>query len=187
MGRLGYAGYDRDGRAISGIVDGLRFSAGLRKSSVRATFTIPEEVKFAAVMLESSYDTEIFFEDVEAEFYGRRSAGEHLTIAGETVVPLADGRFYRSGELGALPFGAVLQVDDEIEFTLEEFPDRLWRIRSFDRNHCKVKLKHDREGIWPFYRYEAEVEIELRSPGQSRVVLENGSGRQVTVIVSSGK
>lgn len=188
MGRLGYAGYDSSGKLISGKSDGVRFSAGRRKSSVRATLALPAEVKFVSVMLESASGAEIFFEDVEAEFQGRRPAGEALNVNGEAAVPLADGRCYRLNELGALPFSALLNSeDDDIEFVLEEFPDKLWRVLSFDRNHCKVGLKHDRDGIWPFYRYEAEVEIEARVPGKSRVVLENSSGRRVTVIVSSVK
>ena len=177
MGRLSYTAFDQDGKAIAFREDGVRFSAQVRKSKVRARLAVPPQAHFIAVTLESGSGAKIVFEDVEAEF--EPPYRKDTPVNG--TVQLTNERFYKLTDLTALPFAATLAPRQDIDFELEEVPGKFWQVESFDANVCRVKVEHDRDGIWPMRRYKAEIEIDALRPGETEVVFSNPDGKKVTV------
>ncbi len=187
MGRLGYASFDRNGKLLAPYADGIRVSAVSRRSKVRASLPVAENAAFVAVVLVSDSGSTVVFEDVEAEFYGVRSSGTPAVMDKVQVIPLADDGFYRFNDLGSIPYGVVLTPGGDVEFELEAAELDRWKVISFDRKVCRVKLEHDRKGVWPFKSYRAEVEIEGITPGSCFVELSSASGRKMKIFVTVKK
>ena len=183
MGRLGYASFDRNGKLLTSYADGIRVSAVARRSKVRASLPVAENAAFVAVVLVSDSGSTIVFEDVEADFYGVRSSGKAVVIKNVPVIPLADDGFYRFKDLGSVPYGISLKRDGDVEFELEAGEGEPWQVISYDRKVCRVKLEHDRKGVWPLTSYRAEVEIEGVAPGSCYVELATSAGRKMKIFV----
>ena len=177
MGRLSYDAFDKDGKAIAFREDGVRFSAQMRKSKIKATLNIPPEAAFVAITLESGVNSKITFEDVEAEF----TPPFRKDIPVNGTVALTDERFYHLTDLTKLPFAATLGVGKDIDFELEEPQGSPWQVMSYNADLCRVKIEHDIDGIWPLRRYKAEIEIEARNPGETEIVFSNQSGQKAVV------
>lgn len=184
MGRFGYAAFDRKGKLIKAYADGASISAVRRRSKVKISLPLAADTAFVAIVLESGKKSTVAFEDVEAEFKGTRVNSSGVVVDGRAVIPLADDGFYKLSDLGALPFGVTLTRGSDIEFELEEKSDDRWEVRLCNRKLCHVKLKHDRDGVWPFVTYKAEIEIEAVAPGVCEIVLLSTSGRRVNVVVT---
>ena len=72
-----------------------------------------------------------------------------------------------------------LPVGSDIDFDLGEDPagGSYWKVLSYDPNICRVKLEHDQDGVWPFRRDKAEIELKAICPGTTDVVFGNGAKR----------
>lgn len=183
MGRMGYAAFDRNGKLLTAYADGVSFSAVSRRSKVRASLPVADNAAFVAVVLVADNGSIVMFEDVDAEFHGVRTSGSSVVMKGVAVIPLANDRFYRFKELGNIPFGITLVRGGDVEFDVEAAERDLWQVTSYDRKVCRVKLEHDRKGVWPFKSYRAEVEIEGVAPGSCYVELTSSSGKKMKVFV----
>lgn len=96
---------------------------------------------------------------------------------------LQDDRYYSFGSLGADEhFEISLPVGSDIDFELgEDVSSNLyWRVVSYDSNVCRVKFEHDQDGVFPFRRDKAEIELKAIGRGTTAVVFSCG-GKQVTV------
>ena len=183
MGRLGYAAFDRNGKVLTPYADGVSVSAVARRGKVRASLPVADSAAFVAVVLVSDSGARVVFEDVEAEFHGVRTSGGSVVMKNVAVIPLADDGFYRFKDLGRVPFGITLERGGDVEFDVEAAERDCWQVTSYDRKVCRVKLEHDRKGIWPFHSYRAEVEIVGVAPGSCYVELTSTSGRKMKVFV----
>ena len=99
-------------------------------------------------------------------------------------MPLIDDKFYPLSALATYPFSTTLLPGGDIEFELEEKKDDLWQVSSFDRNICKVKTEHDRNGFWPTDNRKCEVEIKALNPGNTVLILKNRSGQEVKINIT---
>jgi|GEM_PF-1712785 len=83
-------------------------------------------------------------------------------------------------------FEISLPVRSDIDFKLAEDPGRglYWKVVSYDASICRVKLEHDRDGIFPFRYDKAEIELKALRPGRTDVVFVCG-GKKVTVHFSA--
>ena len=92
-------------------------------------------------------------------------------------------RYYRYGSLDPdTHFESSLPVGSDVEFELgESVSDRcVWRIVGYNPAVCRVKLKHDQDGFFPFRRDKAEIELKAVSRGSTDVVFTSGE-KKVTV------
>ena len=96
---------------------------------------------------------------------------------------LRDDRFYPYAALRPDEhFDVTLRAGSDIDFDLGERPDAgfYWKIVSYDPSICRIKLEHDRDGIFPLRRDKAEIELKALRRGSSDVVFTCGS-KKVTV------
>ena len=79
-------------------------------------------------------------------------------------------------------FEASLPVGSDIEFELgESVSDRhVWRVVSYNPAVCRVKLKHDQDGVFPVRWDKAEIELKAIGRGSTDVVFTSGE-KKVTV------
>lgn len=79
-------------------------------------------------------------------------------------------------------FEASLPVGTDVDFELgENVSDRcVWRLVSCDPAVCRVKLKHDQDGVFPFRWDKAEIELKAIGRGSTDVVFTTGE-KKVTV------
>ena len=77
-------------------------------------------------------------------------------------------------------FEASLPCGSDIDFELGEDTNQYWRLVSNNPAVCRVKLKHESDGVFPFRRDKAEIELKAITPGKTDVVFVCGPKR-VTV------
>ena len=78
-------------------------------------------------------------------------------------------------------FQVQLPVGSEIEFKLEENRRRnlYWSVVSYDSRICRIKIDHDRDGVYPFRVDNAEFELKALWRGTTTVVLSCGEKKVV--------
>ena len=179
FGRITYIIFDRAGHALKHHSDRIRFSAQSRKSKVRALFNIPREAATLSIELVADKNSTVIFEDVEAEFERPRK----VLSDSNAMTPLVDERRYRLADLGKEIYAVTLAPGKDVEFKLEEADVAKWQVKSADSNICRVYIEHDRDGIWPLRRYDAEVEIKALRRGKCEVVLQHASGKEMKIAV----
>lgn len=179
IGKVSYIIFDRSGNQLKHHADGIRFSAQRRKSKVRAMLNVPQEAAALSIVLSAAKGSTVIFEDVEAEFYRPRPVipGTHGTV------PLVDERRYKLNDLENVTYSATLSPGRDIEFKLEESETAKWQIKSSGNRFCRVEMEHDRDGVWPFRRYDAEVEIKALRKGKCEVVLHHASGKEMKIAI----
>ncbi|MBO5822468.1 MAG: hypothetical protein J6R86_05590 [Lentisphaeria bacterium] len=177
MGRVSFAAFDKDGKAVDFRQDGIRFSANVRESKVRARLPIPPQAHFIAVTLETAADVEIIFDDVEAEF----ERPWRKTVQSNGTVALVNERYYRFADLTALPFAVTLKPGRDIDFELENTRDGRWSINAADAALFRCKMEPDADGVWPFRRYKTEFELEAIRRGQTDIVFTHTNGTRFVV------
>lgn len=177
MGRISYAAFDKDGKAVAFREDGIRFSAQVRESKVKARLDIPAQAAFVAVTLETGVNSKIIFEDVEAEFERpwRKAVPQNGTIA------LTNDRYYRFADLTALPFAVTLKPGRDVDFELENTPGGSWTVNAADAAIFRCKTEPDADGVWPFRRYKTEIEIEAIQRGKTDIVFTHTTGKSFVV------
>lgn len=180
LGRISYIVFDSKGNPLTHYADGIRFSAQSRKSKVRAQLTIPREAVQLAVVLTAAKNSRIVFEDIEAEFESPRP----VSALENSKTPLIDERYYRMKELDANGYSVSIAPGKDVEFKLEESDTAKWRVKSADSRLFRISIEHDREGFWPLYRYDAEVEIKALRRGNGEITLQHASGREMKISVS---
>lgn len=79
---------------------------------------------------------------------------------------------------------ATVPLRGEIDFDLEEDASEglYWTVSSYDANICRVEMKHDRGGIWPFRYDKAEIELKGVAPGTTTVVFAYPDGKTFSVL-----
>ena len=179
IGRISYIIFDREGNQLKHYADGIRFSAQNRKSKVRALLNIPREAASLSVVLSAGKNSIIAFEDIEAEF--ERPRPVIAVAAGQT--PLVDERRYRLNDLNNITWTVTLAPGKDIEFKLEESDTAKWQVKSVDNRICRIAVEHDRDGFWPLYRYDAEVEIKAIRRGKGEIILQHASGKEMKISV----
>lgn len=72
-----------------------------------------------------------------------------------------------------------IPVGADIDFSIGEDPNNglYWKVLSYDAGICRVKLEHDRDGIFPFRRDKAEIELKAIRPGKTDVIFICGTKR----------
>ena len=104
-------------------------------------------------------------------------------IAGtDGTVPLVNERRYRMKDLENVTYSVTLVPGKDVEFKLEETELAKWQLVSAGKN-CRVAIDHDRDGIWPLVRYDAEIEIEAVRRGKGEVILRHVSGKEMKIAV----
>ena len=181
MGRISFIAFDRDGRELNYRANSACFSGVfMRGCEIRTTVPVPPEAAFVAVTAESAENSKIIIEEIEAEF---KAPWRKSPLVNGTM-PLTDGRFYPLSALTGHPFSATISVGKDFDFELEEKSGDFWQVISFDRNICKVKTEHDRDGVWPRNTYKCEVEIDALCAGATTLILRSKSGREVAVKIT---
>ena len=92
-------------------------------------------------------------------------------------------RYYTWSSLGPKEYFQVqLPVGSEIEFDLQENPAKnlYWNVISYDARICRIKLEHDRDGVFPFRVDKAEFELKALWRGTTTIVLSCG-GKKITI------
>lgn len=76
-------------------------------------------------------------------------------------------------------YETILPVGSDIDFELGESPSSglYWKVVSYDPGVCRVKLEHDRDGVWPLRRDKAEIELKAMRPGRTDVIFTCGNKR----------
>ena len=183
MGRISFAAFDKDGKPVDFRQDGIRFSAQVRESKVRARLPIPPQAHFIAITLETAADAKIIFEDVEAEF----ERPWRKMVRGNGTVALVNDRYYRFTDLTALPFSVTLKPGKDIDFELENTRDGRWSITAKEGNFLLVTSGPDTDGIWPFRRYKTEFEIKALRRGRTDMVFTHTNGTRFVVEITVKK
>ena len=161
-------------------------------------FTLRAPARYIRIRLTAEAGSLARFRDVEAELSGpvlaapapvtvaapapvTVAAPAPVTVAAPVVAkPLVDDSFFAYESLGADEhYAASLPVRSDIDFDLAEHPrsQLYWQLVSYDPAVCRVKLKHDRDGIYPLYRYKAEIELKAVARGRTDVVFACGQKR----------
>ena len=165
-------------------------------------FTLRAPARYIRIRLTAEAGSLARFRDVEAELSGPvPAAAAPVTVAAPAPVPVAapapapapaparapivakplvDDSFFAYEALGWDEHYAVtLPVRSDVDFDLAEDPGRRlhWQLVSYDPAVCRVKLKHDRSGAYPLYRYKAEIELKAVAPGRTDVVFACGRKR----------
>ena len=114
-------------------------------------------------------------------------AAAPANVAGPAPVPapvtaklLVDDSYFSFDSLGQDEHYTVsLPTGSDIDFDLGENPGSqlYWRLVSYNPSVCRVKLEHDRDGVFPFYRYKAEIELKAMITGRTDVVFACGTKR----------
>ena len=76
-------------------------------------------------------------------------------------------------------FETSLPTGSDIDFELGEDAggSLYWRVVSFDPSICRVKIKHEQDGVFPFRIDKAEIELKALRPGRTDVVFVCGQKR----------
>ena len=76
-------------------------------------------------------------------------------------------------------FETSLPSGSDIDFELGEDASGslYWRLISVDPSVCRVKLKHEQDGVFPFRIDKAEIELKALRPGRTDVVFVCGQKR----------
>ena len=109
------------------------------------------------------------------------AAASTAAPAGSQIIQ--NNKYYSYSFLDAdVHFEASLPVGSDVEFELgENVSDRcVWRLVSCDPAICRVKLKHDQDGVFPFRWDKAEIELKSIGRGSTDVVFTTGE-KKVTV------
>lgn len=110
------------------------------------------------------------------------AAAPAATLTGRVLI---NDEYYRLRSLGPVTeFQTSVPVGSDIEFKLGEDIDRgmVWSVaNSYDPMVCRVKLEHDRDGVWPARYDKAEIELKALGRGATRVEFVNGNGKRVIV------
>ena len=91
-------------------------------------------------------------------------------------------RLYYWSFLGQVEqFQIQIPVGSEIEFELEENRNRnlYWSVISYDARICRIKIDHDRDGIFPFRIDKAEFEIKALWRGTTTIELVCGNKKVI--------
>jgi len=118
---------------------------------------------------------------VAAPAPGTVAAPAPITVAAPAPIiakPLVDDSYFAFGSLGEDEhYAASLPVRSDVDFDLAEDPGRrlYWQLVSYDPAVCRVKLKHDRSGVYPLHRYKAEIELKAVARGRTDVVFACGT------------
>ena len=69
-----------------------------------------------------------------------------------------------------------LTPGSDIDFELGESVGSgcAWRVVSYDPAICRVKIEHDQDGVFPFRRDKAEIELKALGRGTTVVVFSTG-------------
>ncbi len=93
---------------------------------------------------------------------------------------LVDDTYLTYGSLGqdeyfqvSLPVGAEM----DFEFGEDSHNNLYWSVVSYDASICRIKLEHDRNGIYPVTWDKAEFEFKALRPGTTTIVLRCGTKR----------
>jgi len=109
------------------------------------------------------------------------AAASTAAPAGSQIIQ--NDKYYSYSFLDAdVHFEASLPVGSDVDFELgENVSDRcVWRLVSCDPAICRVKLKHDQDGVFPFRWDKAEIELKSIGRGSTDVVFTTGE-KKVTV------
>ncbi|MBS1371108.1 MAG: hypothetical protein HPZ91_14245 [Lentisphaeria bacterium] len=205
---VGFAAFDaaRQPLVKSGMSQTCQVSAVGGETKNYFTITDPQ-AKFIRLCLTANPGSQVSFGDVDAEYrQGAVPAAAPAVVptpaaapaarvlppavpvqpaAPVSLPPLIDDRFYSLKSIGATEYQVTLPVGSEIDFKLEEDADngQYWSLSTYDAHICRVKMEHDRDGIWPFRYDNAEIELKGLTPGTSRIVF-NYPGKTFVVHVT---
>ena len=174
------------------------FNASTWWSTAKNVFRISEpEVKFVKIVLCAEPGSTIAFADVDAEFKryavpsvpAQTPAPAVAPQPAQTIPPTATlpsvihEKCYSLDEIGAIVRQATVPLGGEIDFALEEDASRAqyWTISSYDSAVCRVEIEHDREGIWPFRRDLAKIELKGVAKGTTTVLFTYPDGKNFQV------
>ena len=175
------------------------FNASAWWSTAKNVFRISEpEVKFVKIVLCAEPGSTIAFADVDAEFKryavpsvpAQTPAPAVAPQPAQTIPPTATlpsvihEKCYSLDEIGAIVRQATVPLGGEIDFALEEDASRAqyWTISSYDSAVCRVEIEHDREGIWPFRRDLAKIELKGVAKGTTTVLFTYPDGKNFQVL-----
>ena len=97
---------------------------------------------------------------------------------------LVDDAKYALKEINANQcWQTIIPLGDDIEFDLENGSDtrQIWKIEKYDSSICRIKMENDYDGVPPFRKNYAEIEIEARRQGKCDIVFVHPSGKRFTV------
>ena len=206
-GTIGYAAFDANRNALPGV--SVRVTAGAPWSAVKNSFPLTDSrIKFVQIVLTAEKGSTVAFGDVEAEFRNLPGNLPSLPISGAVNVAgvptpsglqpvsaapapapaaarqLIHNRRYALSDLTNVAYQATVPLRGEIDFELEENATKgeYWSITSYDSTICRVEMEHDRSGIWPFRRDQAEIELKGLKQGTTPVVFTYPDGRTFQVL-----
>ena len=185
--------------------DRRQFQAGPHFRDAKAAFDlfIPN-ISYVRIVLVAEPGSVIRFRDVEAEFMNPPATPPPPVAPQPPVVPpvtpspiavapapapgtippgtlpLVNDRFYSYSSLRDVEVTQVtLPIGSDIEFDLQEHVDRriYWQLISYDPAICRIKLEHDRDGVWPMRYEKSDIKIKGIAPGYSVVEFAAGSKR----------
>ncbi|MCQ2379171.1 MAG: hypothetical protein MJ016_08240 [Victivallaceae bacterium] len=160
-------------------------------------FRFPENAATAQIVLSTVGAADVVFGDLEASFTDeitpeilaglqppkpepeKVSTFDKMQRPTDTVQPVSinDGARLKAEELfDGESYQITLPLGGETEFFLEEDADAdlLWKIASFDADKCRIKIRHENVGLWPFDTDVARIAIKAKNSGISEIVLPYG-------------
>jgi len=166
---------------------------GAYDQKVKRYFTLTVPAKYIRIRLTAEAGSTAVFRDVDADVSGPAIAAAQPSPApGVIAAPapatvaapapaaqpaaklLQNDKYYFYNFLGANEhFEASIPVGSDIDFELGEDAGSAlyWRLaNSYDASICRVKLEHDQDGVFPFRRDKAEIELKALRPGKTDVV-----------------
>lgn len=187
--QIGVAAFGADKKPL--FTRGRIFNASAWWSTAKNVFRISEpEVKFVKIVLCAEPGSTIAFADVDAEFKRYAVPSVPAQTPAQTIPPTATlpsvihEKCYSLDEIGAIVRQATVPLGGEIDFALEEDASRAqyWTISSYDSAVCRVEIEHDREGIWPFRRDLAKIELKGVAKGTTTVLFTYPDGKNFQVL-----
>ena len=210
---FGYEAFDQSGQQLIARENQSCTLSGGTGQKFKRYFNVTDQARFIRVRLTAERGSAAIFRDVEAEMKAVVMAAPPPApvVAAPPPAPvvaapppaaavpppppepvpaapmLEHHRRYSWSSLRPVEhFQIQLPVGSEIEFKLEEHRRRnlYWSVVSYDGRICRIKIDHDRDGVYPFRVDNAEIELKALWRGTTMIVLT--CGRKKVIIHFTG-
>ena len=187
---FGYEAFDQSGRQLIAR-ENQNCILSRTEQEFKRYFKVSGRAKYIRVKLTAERGSVAVFRDVDAEM--KMAAPPPAPAAAvppppprpvpaPAAVMLQHHHFYKWASLRPVEhFKIQLPVGSEIEFKLQEdrHKNLYWSVVSYDNRICRVKVDHDRDGVYPFRTDKADFELKALWRGTTNIVLTCGKKKVI--------